>query len=128
MTTNRTPIARRLTAMITPVALDAFRRLVALESECVGPPECEPYTSGVPPAMSGGGCNGLSTANSRSSRGSFRLSIRAWPSGSPTLRRLRAGDCSRKPQPAHFLFNDAIASCGPSVRQPSRRPGCGGGG
>ena len=59
MTTNRTPIARRSTAMITPVALDAFRRLVALESECVGPPECEPYTSGVPPAMSGGGCNGL---------------------------------------------------------------------
>jgi hypothetical protein len=29
--------------MITPVAMAAFRRLVALESECAGPPACEPY-------------------------------------------------------------------------------------
>jgi hypothetical protein len=41
--TRRTLLARRSTAMITPTALDAFRRLVALESECVGPPGCEPY-------------------------------------------------------------------------------------
>ena len=44
MSTNRIPLARRSTAPITPTALAAFRRLVALESECVGPPECVPYT------------------------------------------------------------------------------------
>jgi hypothetical protein len=41
--TRRTPLARSSAAMITPRSLAAFRRLVALESECVGPPECEPY-------------------------------------------------------------------------------------
>ena len=29
--------------MITPRALEAFRRLVALEAECIGPPDCEPF-------------------------------------------------------------------------------------
>jgi hypothetical protein len=43
MTTNRTPLARRSAAQITPRALAAFRRLVALESECIGSPDCEPY-------------------------------------------------------------------------------------
>jgi hypothetical protein len=43
VSTNRVPIARRSTAQITPAALEAFRRLVALESECVGPPACEPF-------------------------------------------------------------------------------------
>jgi hypothetical protein len=48
MPTNRTPIARRLTPQITAVALDAFRRLVALESECIGPPGCEPFRRCAP--------------------------------------------------------------------------------
>jgi hypothetical protein len=43
MTTNRTPIARRSAVQITPTALDAFRRLVELEAECIGEPGCEPY-------------------------------------------------------------------------------------
>jgi hypothetical protein len=41
--TNRTPIRRPAAATITPRALEAFRRLVELEAQCVGPPECEPY-------------------------------------------------------------------------------------
>ena len=41
--TARRPLARSSAAMITPRALEAFRRLEALEAECVGPPECEPY-------------------------------------------------------------------------------------
>jgi hypothetical protein len=41
--TNRTPIRRPATGQITARALGAFRRLVALESECIGPPDCEPY-------------------------------------------------------------------------------------
>jgi hypothetical protein len=43
MPTNRTPLARRSAAQITPRSLEAFRRLVALEAACVGPPKCEPY-------------------------------------------------------------------------------------
>ena len=45
--TRRIPLARRSTAMITPRALEAFRRLVALENECIGPPDCEPLSSAV---------------------------------------------------------------------------------
>jgi hypothetical protein len=41
--TRRSRIERSLRQRITPVALDAFRRLVAFEAQCVGPPGCEPY-------------------------------------------------------------------------------------
>ena len=42
MPTNRTPIVRRSTATISPRALEAFRRLVALESQCTCPPDRQP--------------------------------------------------------------------------------------
>jgi hypothetical protein len=42
--TRRVPISRRSTAPITPAALEAFKRLVVLDAQCVGEPGgCIPH-------------------------------------------------------------------------------------
>jgi hypothetical protein len=97
--TNRTPIRRPAAATITPRALEAFRRLVELEAQCVGPPECEPYKRCA-------ACDQWWVEQWTIRR---ELGLKPWEFAveregtgdwPPTKQRVRGGDCSSKPPPS----------------------------